>query len=181
MKKYWPIALMFLCLLAVTACDKDDDDVEVDEVWKLQNEEAFQAIASDPAYTELKSLGNDGSIYYKVLKEGDGTTPIFFTDTVSCYYTGKFVDGKVFNSFEPPYQSPVEFGVSTATGIIEGWSLALQYMHIGDRWEVWIPQQLAYGRGGNYQNNVQVIAPYSTLHFEIEVVEIINGGEVILK
>lgn len=180
MKKYWPIALMFLCLLAITACGKDDDDVEVDEVWKLQNEEAFQAIASDPAYTELKSLGNDGSIYYKVMKEGAGKQEIYYTDSVKVYYTGRYYTGEEFDSAEPPYNYPqlLTLQAGKENAMIEGWAVALQYMHIGDRWNVWIPQQLAYGEAGRVDRNTGAVLlkGYSTLNFEIEVVAIIRDG-----
>ena len=43
MKKYWHIALMLFCVLMITSCGDDDEALEVDEVWKVQNEEAFQA------------------------------------------------------------------------------------------------------------------------------------------
>lgn len=45
MKKYWHIALMLFCVLMITSCGDDDEALEVDEVWKVQNEEAFQAHA----------------------------------------------------------------------------------------------------------------------------------------
>lgn len=187
MKKYKYIALMLLCLVAITSCDKDDDDdnaVKYAE-WKLENEVAFQAIEADPAYTELKSLGNDGSIYYKVQKEGTSQTPIFYTDSVKVYYTGWTIDNSTpFNEFEPPYQDPqvypVFVGSSTTAGVIEGWSIALQAMHIGDRWDIWIPQNLAYGSTGKKaDSNYYSILPFSTLHYEMEVVEIIRNGKVI--
>lgn len=188
MKKYKYIALMLLCVAAITSCGKDDDDdnaVKYAE-WKLENEVAFQAIEADPAYTELKSLGNDGSIYYKVQKEGTSQTPIYYTDSVRVYYTGWTIDNSTpFNEYEPPYNDPqvfhVSVGSSTIAGVIEGWSIALQNMHIGDRWDIWIPQNLAYGSTGNksQQGNYYLILPFSTLHYEIEVVEIIRDGKVI--
>ena len=99
--------------------------------WKAENEQKIQTIATDPNFAAIKSPGNDGSIYIKVLNEGTGTTPIYYTDSVTVYYTGKTIDGEVFDSNEPPYQTPVTFGVN---GVVSGWSTALAYMHIGDRW-----------------------------------------------
>lgn len=180
MKKFWPIALLFLCLVAVSSCGKDDDDkVVVDEVWKLQNEEAFQAIASDPAYTELKSPGNDGSIYYQVMKEGTSTRRIYYTDSVKVYYTGRYYNGEEFQSVEPPYESPqvMTLQAGKANSMIEGWAVAIQWMHIGDRWNVWIPQQLAYGPEGYILKGQVLQKPYTTLNFEIEIVSVINNGE----
>lgn len=185
MKKYKYIALVLLCLTAITSCGKDDDDDNAVKYadWKLENEVAFQAIEADPAYTELKSLGNDGSIYYKVLKEGTGRTPInytdsiYYTDSVKVYYTGWMINNTVpFYEFEPPYQEPQVKAVNQ----FQGWATALQYMHIGDRWEIWIPQELGYGETGSLlSSNYYTVLPYSTLHYELEVVGIIRGGKVI--
>lgn len=183
MKKYWPIALMLFCALVITtSCSKDDDvDTAVEYAeWKLENEVAFQEVAADTEnYSEIKSLGNDGSIYVKILKEGTGTTNIMFNDSVKCYYTGKYINGEVFDSAEFPYKDPAIFA---ADKVIAGWTLALEYMHIGDRWNVWIPQQLAYGSGKFDQTTgTYLVKPYSTLNFEMEVVAIIRNGVTYTK
>ncbi len=168
MKKYWfTLMMMLCCTLAFTACGDDDDPV-IDEAWKQQNDEAFAAIAKNPAYDELKSLGNNGSIYYKVLKEGEGTEQIYYNSKVKAYYTGTLVDGTVFDSREYPYQASATFDVD---GVVQGWTTALQYMHVGDRWEVWIPYQLGYGEAATRDGS---IPGYSTLKFEMEVVEIVS-------
>ncbi len=67
MKKYWHIALMLFCVLMITSCG-DDEALEVDEVWKVQNEEAFQAQMLVPGFEQLSSQSNAGFILYKVLK-----------------------------------------------------------------------------------------------------------------
>ncbi len=172
MKKYWYILLMMLCCsLAFTACGDDDDPV-VDEAWKQQNDDAFEAIANNPEYKELKSLGNNGSVYYKVLKEGEGTKQVYYTSTVKVYYTGILVDGEVFKEYEPPYQNPATISVN-GSDISQGMATALQYMHVGDRWEIWIPYQLSYGATGYIANKVMLIPGYSTLKYELEIVEIL--------
>lgn len=191
MKNIKYIALMLLCLLGISACGDDDEDTAVTYAeWKLENDEAFQAIEMDPSYTELKSLGNNGSIYYKVLKEGTSREPIYYTDSVRVYYTGWFYNGKEFDSVEPPYKDPVvmrlQANQTTQAGqqaVISGFALAVQYMHIGDRWNIWIPQQLGYGSTGNrnLSTGVYSILPYTTLNFEIEVVEIIRDGQIITQ
>lgn len=185
MKKYGYIALMFLCALVITSC-KDDDETTYEEAlaqygdWKVENDEAFQAIAANPDYTEIKSIGNDGSIYIKVLKEGTGREPIYYTDSVSVYYTVWTVDGEEHDAYEPPYNDPIDFPVGN-TSFISGWATALQNMHVGDRWEIWMPQELAYGYIGNYNRNTNIysILPFSTLKYEIEVAGIIRNGKVI--
>ena len=70
MKKYWHIALMLFCVLMITSCG-DDEALEVDEVWKVQNEEAFQAQMLVPGFEQLSSQSNAGFILYKVLKTGE--------------------------------------------------------------------------------------------------------------
>ena len=62
MKKYWHIALMLFCVLMITSCGDDDEALEVDEVWKVQNEEAFQAQMLVPGFEQLSSQSNAGFI-----------------------------------------------------------------------------------------------------------------------
>ncbi|MDR1644857.1 MAG: FKBP-type peptidyl-prolyl cis-trans isomerase [Tannerellaceae bacterium] len=154
------LAMMAPCLLSCS----DDDDPVVDEVWKTANEEAFNSLTFDPSYKRLSSPSNYGHIYYKVLRNGTGLKPIYYTSTVTVYYTGSLIDGTVFDKAEYPDKLPFETAV---TDVIEGWRTALQYMHEGDRWEIWIPQELGYGTVAK-----SAIPAYSTLHFEMEVVKI---------
>lgn len=178
MKKIWYVALVVICAMMATSCDDDDDDdVTVDPKWAQLNQDAFFNISTNKEYKEYKSASNAGSIYVKVLKEGEGTEPIYYNSKVKCYYTGSFVvtyesdeiditAGDKFDYAEPPYKNPVEFNVN---GVVDGFTTALMYMHVGDRWEVWIPTQMGYGSAGSGS-----IPPYSTLKFEIEVVEIVE-------
>lgn len=101
-------------------------------------------------------------LQYKVITEGTGVKPKA-TDTVKVHYTGKLLDGKVFDS-SVTRGEPVEFPVS---GVIAGWVEALQLMPQGSKWEVYIPSDLAYGPTGN-----QAIPPASTLVFEVELLEV---------
>ncbi len=172
MKKYWHIALMLFCVLMITSCGDDDEALEVDEVWKVQNEEAFQAQMLVPGFEQLKSQSNAGFILYKVLKTGESQEPIYYTSKVKIYYKGTFIDGTVFDdrSFEAgePY--------TTTDGVyefVDGFSTALQNMHPGDRWEIWIPQLMGYGSAGNSRGTV-IIKPYTTLIFDVEVVEVVE-------
>lgn len=83
-------------------------------------------------------------LQYKVLKSGEGKTPIA-TDTVTVHYEGKLTDGTVFDS-SIARGNPVDFEV---TQVIKGWVEALQLMKEGDEWELYIPSDLAYGEHGS--------------------------------
>lgn len=171
MKKYWHIALMLLCVLVVSSsCSKDDNEViPVDEAWKIANEEAFLAQTLDPDYTKLKSESNEGFILYKVLKKGEGTEQIYFNSVIKAHYKGTFINGTIFDR-TPEGGAPSKFAVNE---VVDGWTTALQHMHVGDKWEIWIPQQLAYGPSGNNKGG-SIILPYTTLIFDLEVAEIVQ-------
>lgn len=105
----------------------------------------------------------ESGLQYKVLKEGSGKSPAA-TDKVTVHYTGKLTDGTVFDS-SVQRGEPVTFGVNQ---VIPGWTEALQLMQEGDKWEIYVPYPLAYGeRGAGAQ-----IPPFSTLIFEVELLEV---------
>ena len=101
-------------------------------------------------------------LQYEVLKEGKGKKPTA-ENQVTVHYTGKLVDGTVFDTSEDG--EPVTFGV---TQVIPGWTEALQLMKEGDKFMLYIPDHLAYGeRGAGGQ-----IPPYSILIFEVELLKV---------
>jgi FKBP-type peptidyl-prolyl cis-trans isomerase FklB len=102
-------------------------------------------------------------LQYKVLKAGTGATPKA-TDIVVTHYRGTLIDGKVFDS-SIDRGEPAEFPVNA---VIKGWSEALQHMKVGAKWQLFVPAELAYGERGAGQ----VIAPNSTLIFDIELLKI---------
>lgn len=104
-------------------------------------------------------------LQYEVLKEGDGAQPAS-TDQVEVHYTGKLIDGTVFDSSEER-GVPATFGV---TQVIPGWVEALQLMKAGSRWRLFIPSQLAYGPNGAGG----VIGPNTTLIFDVELLKVIG-------
>ena len=87
------------------------------------------------------------------------------TDRVRVHYTGKLIDGTVFDS-SVARGEPAEFPVN---GVIPGWIEALTLMPVGSKWELTIPQELAYGERGAGAS----IPPFSTLVFEVELLEIL--------
>lgn len=102
-------------------------------------------------------------LQYKVITTGKGKAPAA-TSSVTVHYTGKLVDGTVFDS-SVERGEPATF---TVNEVIPGWTEALQLMHEGDKWELYIPYDLAYGeRGAGSQ-----IPPYATLVFEVELIKI---------
>jgi FKBP-type peptidyl-prolyl cis-trans isomerase len=102
-------------------------------------------------------------LQYKILKQGTGPKP-GSGDTVVCQYRGTLIDGAEFDSSYKRGQ-PAEFPV---TGVIRGWTEALQLMQVGSKWQLFIPPQLAYGERGAGG----VIGPNATLIFEVELVSI---------
>ena len=100
---------------------------------------------------------------YKVLKEGTGKSPKL-ADSVVANYRGTTIDGAEFDS---SYKrgAPAEFPV---TGVIKGWTEVLQKMKVGDKFQVFIPSELAYGLRGSPGS----IGPNSTLIFEIDLVDV---------
>lgn len=105
-------------------------------------------------------------LQYEVLVEGDGPMPEA-KDQVKVHYTGKLIDGTVFDS-SVERGEPATFGV---TQVIPGWVEALQMMKQGAKWRVFIPSDLAYGP----QGAGGVIGPNSTLIFDVELLEVIKA------
>jgi FKBP-type peptidyl-prolyl cis-trans isomerase FklB len=108
-------------------------------------------------------------LQYKVIKEGPkgGKSPNA-TDSVVTHYTGKLLDGTVFDSSVERGQ-PATFPL---TGVIKGWTEALQMMKPGDKWELYIPADLAYGEQGAGGR----IPPNAVLIFEIELISVNEGS-----
>lgn len=102
-------------------------------------------------------------IYYKVLEKGQGVVSPSVRSIVTVQYKGSLIDGRVFdNSYER--SCPEAFRVCD---VIEGWQLALQQMHAGDKWIIYIPYKLGYGN----RNSGQIPA-FSTLVFEVELLSV---------
>lgn len=100
-------------------------------------------------------------LQYRIIKKGDGAIPTA-TDRVQVIYEGKTIDGKVFDATS---RHGVEFDTFNVGGLIKGWTEALQMMPVGSKWEIVIPQNLAYGERGAGRD----IAPFSTLIFTLEL------------
>lgn len=126
---------------------------------KTDGETYIAKCKKDGGYTVTKS-----GLLYKEIQKGNGIKPQI-TDTLLVNYTGKFTDGKVFDSNEGT--KPVKFTLNG--GIIPGFLEALQMMEIGSKVQVVIPYDLAYGKTGG-----RSMEPYKTLIFDLEVVDIVK-------
>ncbi len=104
-------------------------------------------------------------LQYKVLVEGKGTMPKA-TDRVKVHYKGTLVDGTEFDSSSKHGKEPATF---MANQVIKGWTEALTMMPVGSKWELYIPQELAYGA-----RDMGNIKPFSALIFEVELVDIVK-------
>lgn len=131
---------------------------ELGEVNKKAGDEFLAANKTKEGVTTLP----DG-LQYKILQEGTGPKPSA-SDAVTVNYRGTLVNGTEFDSSYKRNQ-PATFNVS---GIIKGWTEALQLMPVGSKWQLFIPSDLAYGPSGR----PPVIEPNSTLVFEVELLSI---------
>jgi FKBP-type peptidyl-prolyl cis-trans isomerase len=103
-------------------------------------------------------------LQYKIITEGNGPKPTA-QDTVQCNYKGTLLDGTEFDSTAKHGGKPATFPVS---GVIKGWTEALQLMPVGSKWQLFIPSDLAYGARGAGG----AIGPNAALVFEVELVSI---------
>lgn len=139
-----------------------------DSLLKKQADTAANNMAEGIAFLEENSkkpgvVTTESGLQYKVLATGDGKQPKA-TDTVTTHYKGTLIDGREFDS-SYKRDKPASFPVN---GVIKGWTEALQLMHVGDKWQLFIPSELAYGA----TKRSELIEANSTLIFEIELLGI---------
>lgn len=120
-------------------------------------------LAENGKRVEVKTTAS--GLQYEVLKEGEGPQPTA-ADQVVVHYTGKLIDGTVFDSSEER-GTPATFGVSQ---VIPGWVEALQLMKAGSTWRLFIPSALAYGP----QGAGGIIGPNQTLVFDVTLIEVVG-------
>ena len=186
--------LMPFCLLTVapliSSCEEDDDDDDTSrefDNWQQRNDEVLAQWASDPSFLKIKSYalnekasaGNGDYIYVKVLEEASGTETPLLSDTVRIAYRGRLIptksydEGLVFDqSYLNDFSWMTAYPAQGASWII-GLQTALLQMHVGDRWLIHIPYQLAYGGSGSSTN----IPDYSNLIFDVALFDFWHPGE----
>ncbi|AXQ15063.1 peptidylprolyl isomerase [Shewanella algae] len=136
---------------------------------KAQEEAAEAASAEGNAFLAENAkregvVTTESGLQYEIINEGSGEKPSYDSN-VRTHYHGTFIDGKVFDSSVTRGQ-PAEFPVS---GVIAGWTEALQLMPVGAKYKLYVPHHLAYGERGAGA----AIPPYSTLVFEVELLDIL--------
>ena len=124
---------------------------------KTKGEQFLAANAKKPGVVKLPS-----GVQYKVIKEGSGPIPSD-TSMVKVHYEGRTIDGKVFDS-SYSRKEPISLRCNQT---IKGWTDAIVHMPEGSVWEVYIPQELAYGE--RMQGEIK---PFSALIFKIELVSV---------
>ncbi|MEE9331141.1 MAG: FKBP-type peptidyl-prolyl cis-trans isomerase [Methylophilaceae bacterium] len=155
---------------------EEDKRNTVEEMQKVNQEQQQTAnagkseknIAEGTAYLAENSKKDgvkttDSGLQYKAIVAGDAEKPKT-TDTVKVHYKGTLIDGTVFDSSYDRGE-PATFPVN---GVIPGWVEALQLMGVGDKFELAIPSELAYGANGSGPS----IGPDATLVFEVELLSI---------
>jgi FKBP-type peptidyl-prolyl cis-trans isomerase len=150
---------------AMTAFQAEMVAKKQEEMKKLgeENKKKGEAFLAENKKKEGVKVTASG-LQYKVIKEGDGKKP-GAKDTVKVNYKGTLLDGTEFDS-SYKRNEPATFPVS---GVIPGWTEALQLMKTGSKYEVVIPSNLAYGEAGAGG----VIPPNATLVFEVELLSIV--------
>ncbi len=124
----------------------------------LEEGQAFlSAKAKEEGVVRLPS-----GLLYRIIQQGSGVSPVD-TSFVTVHYTGKLIDGSVFDS-SVERGEPAQFPVN---GVIPGWTEALKLMKPGAKWELYLPPDLAYGDRGN-----RSIAPNSVLIFDVELISV---------
>jgi len=152
---------------------KDDELAEAFAFLQKRAEERMAAMNEEAAKAGKKFLEENGKregvvttesgLQYEVLKKAEGEQPKA-TDVVSVHYEGKLTDGSVFDS-SIERGTPIELPVS---GVIPGWVEGLQLMHVGEKYKLYIPSELAYGE----QSPTPAIPANSVLVFELELLQI---------
>lgn len=136
----------------------------------------LSAQAADPALSDAANAAylkanaarrgvtvEPSGLQHNIIHSGFGKRP-GGTDLVTCYYTGKLINGRVFDSTEPGF--PAQF---TVNKLIPGWTEALQLMREGDEWHLVIPSNLAYGPRGAGNG---AIPPNQVLDFDLTLVSV---------
>ena len=145
----------------------DEADETSNRLYEYLTQKQFDKVREEnAAFLEAKAKEKDvvktpSGLLYQVIKLGDGGPKPTATSDVEVRYRGELIDGKVFDESK----NPITLNLS---GVISGWTEGLQLMSVGDKYRFFIPYDLAYGEQGAGND----IKPYSTLIFEVELVNI---------
>ena len=157
---------------------KDEELAEAFAFLQKRSEERMAKLNEESAQAGKKFLEENGKkdgvkttesgLQYEVVKKTEGAQPKA-TDVVTVHYEGKLIDGTVFDS-SIQRGSPIDLPVS---GVIPGWVEGLQLMHVGEKYKLYIPSELAYGA----QSPSPAIPANSVLVFDLELLAIKDQKE----
>jgi FKBP-type peptidyl-prolyl cis-trans isomerase FklB len=151
------------CMIALQGVVQAKAEQEAKAIGDKNKKDGEAFLAANKSKPGVKTTAS--GLQYKVLKEGKAGAPKpKKTDKVRTHYHGTLISGKVFDS-SVERGEPISFPVN---GVIPGWTEALQLMKVGDKWQLFIPSELAYGERGAGED----IGPNSTLIFEVELLGI---------
>ena len=140
-----------------------------DEQTKVAIAKMKEAVAAKERELDEVSVGFEktaSGLRYLITQANESGQTVNAGDMIKVHYTGKLLDGKVFDSSTG--KDPIQFNVGTGR-VIPGWDEGLQLLKVGEKATLIIPSNLAYGeRGGG------PIPPNSTLKFDVELVEVVN-------
>lgn len=150
---------------AMTTYQESKKKRELAMMSKFSDHNKKEAVAYLAANKKKKGVTTLASgLQYKILKSGKGKVHPKATDKVVTHYHGTLIDGTVFDSSYDRGEA-VSFPVNA---VIKGWTEALMKMNVGDKWQLVIPANLAYGEQGAPPK----IGPGATLIFDVELLEI---------
>jgi FKBP-type peptidyl-prolyl cis-trans isomerase len=168
MKKILSIVMAAMLMAGMASCNNQTSSESNEEATvdygqqikdnKTMGREFMEENAKNDSVVQTKS-----GLQYMVLKEGTGVKP-GPTDKVTVHYTGKLIDGTVFDS-SVENGEPITFPLD---GVIPGWTEGLQLMSEGSKYRLFIPSELAYGSKGAGDK----ILPNSTLIFDVELIKV---------
>lgn len=148
-------------LQALQARKMEEKQQEFTQKSEANKQSSEEFMTKNKARPEVKTTAS--GLQYEVLKQGEGATPTE-SDEVRVHYHGTLPDGTVFDS-SVDRGEPINFAV---TGVIKGWTEALQMMKVGDKWKIYVPADLAYADRGAGPK----IGPNQALIFEVELLGI---------
>lgn len=195
--------VLFSLPLFLAACSEEDNTVEEYANWQERNTQYWDSLyastqsliaSGDNSWKIIRSwsindtvnVASTYNIIVHVAKAGTGSGSPLYTDSVRVNFYGRLLpstsypEGYLFDSsyssdFNPATSAPSQFLVSWLT---DGFATALQHMHIGDEWDVYVPWPLAYGETGstNSSTGAVIIPGYSVLKFHIHLVSYYRAG-----
>lgn len=176
---------LLTCIPLLSSCEEDDDDDGDDETefdnWKERNDLAIADWAADTSLKKVRNYtlnenapaGNGDYVYVKVLEAGNGIGCPMLTDSVRIAFRGRLIPSKTYpegyvfdqsylNDFSWKTAYPAQFPAPNVV-LITGLQSVLLQMHVGDRWLIYIPYNLAYGSS----SGSTTIPAYSNLIFDV--------------